>query len=159
MGGNSSSGRHNEYTPEIGEWICSLVANSTQSIKALQKSIPDFPDKSTVYKWIREQPIFSYMYYKAKSDQSQRMIEETDDMIENDVIRYQDKDGNEKIDSASVSWVSARAHHRRWQVARLAPKVYGDAKSVEEVISDNAKLKAELETVRKQLLEQSTKEY
>ena len=159
MAGIPGSGRHSEYTPEIGEWVCDIVATSTESIQKLRNIIPDFPDKSTVYKWLKDHPIFSEMYYKAKSIQSIRMIEETDDMIENDVIRYHDKDGNEKMDGPSVAWVSTRAKHRQWQVARLAPKLYGDAKSVEEVISDNAKLKAELENVRKQLLEQSTKEY
>lgn len=156
----AGQGRHSEYTPEMGDRICNIVATHTMGLKVLCKIYPELPDDSTVYEWRLKHDDFSRNYVKAKQLQAELMAEEiiyiSDDC--SDDIRY-DKDGNEHCNTEFVARSRLRVDSRKWIASKLAPKIYGDKQQVELVTTENDELKKELADLRAKLLEQSKSEY
>ena len=74
-------------------------------------------------------------------------------------IRDRDDKGQERIDPPSASLLIAKINNRKWTAARLAPKIYGDQKRVEELEGENERVKAELRALRDKLDKANIAEY
>ena len=128
-----------EYTQEIANAICELIAdgNSLRAICLLD----DMPAKSTVFKWLAEQPTFSDQYARAREAQADSLA---DDILEiaDDGKRdtYTDSDGNERTDHDVIARSRLRVDARKWLASKMAPKKYGDKMQQEITGKDGAPL-------------------
>ena len=128
-----------EYTQEIANAICELIAdgNSLRAICLLD----DMPAKSTVFKWLAEQPTFSDQYARAREAQADSLA---DDILEiaDDGKRdtYTDLDGNERTDHDVIARSRLRVDARKWLASKMAPKKYGDKMQQEITGKDGAPL-------------------
>lgn len=152
-------GRPSNYTPELGQRICAMVATHPIGYDHIQKMYPDLPLKGVVTAYRKRFPAFNAEYLAAKSFQSEIMVEEIDEMIPSEIKYYIDDKGNERIDAPSASLAIARVNNRKWTAARLAPRVYGDAKRVEDLEGQNSALTKELIELRKQMDEKNKKDF
>lgn len=150
-------GRPTDYTPELGQRICDLIATHPVGYETIRQMFPDLPVRKVVLGWRRKFPDFGDKYLAAKRFQAEIMVEEIDDMLPHEVKTYYDSEGNERIDSPSASLAIAKANNRKWTAARLAPKYYGDNVDVNEV--SNEDLKQELRELREELKKKHEKEY
>lgn len=81
------------------------------------------PAISTFYKWLRENEEFAKQYARATEERSEAMAEEILDLADDasNVVL-----GNDKSDNARVSAMKLRVDTRKWLMAKMKPKKYGD---------------------------------
>lgn len=121
-------GRPSKYTPELGKYICERIAEG-ESLRAICRE-DDMPNISTVLKWIFDFPEFSTHYTKARECQAdvifEQLMEIADEVplmqIENEKTGHSET----KIDNAGINRNRLRVDTRKWALARMNSKKYGD---------------------------------
>lgn len=110
------------------------------SIRKICKENESLPDPVTVYKWLSENDGFSKQYARAREDGAALMAEElleivddeSNDLIEIEVLVKGGKDGETRtvtqVNHAKVQRDRLRADTRKWLLAKLQPKKYGEPK-------------------------------
>ena len=121
-------GRPSKYTPELGKYICARIAEG-ESLRAICRE-DEMPVISTVLKWCFDFPEFSEQYTKAREIQAdvifEQLFEIADEMPLMDT--YNEKTGysETKIDNAGINRNRLRVDTRKWILARMNSKKYGD---------------------------------
>lgn len=133
-------GRPMEYTQEKGDEICADLAMGMSLRSVCLKD--DRPAISTVFRWIRTYPEFRKQYEDAKQESADAMAEEVLDIADdgtNDYITKENKDGSEyeTVNSEHIQRSRLRVDTRKWLMAKMKPKKYGDKL---DVVSDGEKL-------------------
>lgn len=113
-------GRPSEYSAEMAEHICDLIARGLSLRTICVKS--DMPSMSTVCKWLKGNSEFSEQYARAREEQA--------DVYADEIVEIAD---SVEPDTAAVSKAKLQIDARKWKAAKLAPKKYGD--KVEQQIS------------------------
>lgn len=128
------AGQPTKYNLEMATRICEKVACSTESLKNILASEPDFPCRDTVYLWLYKHKEFSDMFAQAKMTQAQRMAEELDE-IASEKAYYIDADGNKRVDPGYTASQRLIADTRKWIACKMIPKVYGDRQTIEQTVT------------------------
>jgi hypothetical protein len=102
--------RPSEYTTEIADLICTQLSDGL-SLRAVCRQ-EGMPDKTTVFKWLRERPEFLAQYARAKEESADAMADEILEIADNP---------EEDAQSRRV-----RIDARKWIASKLKPKKYGD---------------------------------
>ncbi|WP_208180015.1 terminase small subunit protein [Sinorhizobium medicae] len=127
-GGNC--GRPSSFTEELAAAICERISNG-ESLRSICED-EGFPSKSTVFKWLSENEVFSDQYARAREAQA--------DAIFDDILSIADdarNDWMEKLDSegGNLGWrengeavrrSQLRIEARKWMAGKLRPKKYGE---------------------------------
>lgn len=153
-----AGGRPTDYSEELAKRVCDLVATSEKGLDDLSAEYDWFPVASTIHLWAFKNEQFSQMYMQAKRFQAQLLAQSVDRILHQKVT-YIDKEGNERIDAASVAMYNNIAKGRQWTAARLAPKVWGDIKEIEDVKNELARNQEEVRKLRAELDAVNRKEY
>lgn len=117
-------GRPTQFTPELGDIICSLLAEGI-SLRTICKS-EDMPDRSTVFRWIRKLPEFRDQYARAKVEGADAMAEDLQDISDEALEAVMKFAATPKIAGAIVQTFKLKSDNMKWSMARQAPKKYGD---------------------------------
>ncbi len=84
-------------------------------------------DKSTFYRWIKDDKEKSDMYAHAREDRADLLFEEILEIADESAKDiYEDKDGNKKVDHESIQRSRLRVEARKWVLSKMQPKKYGD---------------------------------
>lgn len=124
------AGRPSDYMPEVADDICALLASGESLVKVCKR--PGMPDKSTVFRWIAAHDDFRDKYAKATEARADAIFEEMFD-IADDVLP----------DSAEVAKARLRVDTRKWALARMNPRKYGDKVTNELVGKDGGAIQIE----------------
>jgi hypothetical protein len=154
-------GRPTIYTPELANRICELTAINTCGLSKLCEQYPELPCKETINVWRWHKNDFSDQYAKAKMRQAEIMAESFED-VNDELVNFQYNDresGATKIDGGIVAQARLLIDTRKWTASKLAPKIYGDKKEIEQLTADNERVKAELAELRAKLDEKNRSEY
>ncbi|HHO9807113.1 DNA-binding protein [Escherichia coli] len=116
-------GRPHGYTEEKALEICELVADG-QSINKISK-MPGMPTRSTILKWFRDVPEFSDMYIRAKEIGFEVLADEIIDIA----------DAAENIKTEELRRHQLMIETRKWLLAKLQPRKYGD-RLTQEIVGD-----------------------
>ena len=108
-------GRPSDYSPELAEAVCERIVLG-ESVRAIGRD-PAMPAASTVWRWLPRHPEFAAMYAHAKAVQMDLMAEE--------IIAIADSA------EGDVRHLRLRIDTRKWLMARLAPKKYGNRRALE----------------------------
>jgi hypothetical protein len=103
------AGRPSTYSPKLADRICQRLANG-ESLRAICAD-PNMPDKATVLRWADRNPEFRGRYARAR----ELLVEFWAD----ELIAI--SDGND-----DVSRDRLRVDARKWLVARLSPRRFGE---------------------------------
>lgn len=142
-------GRQTNYTFELGERICELVATSKIGTTKLCDMYDWMPSEDTLYKWRNKYKEFNDIYLQAKSKQAELMIEEIIEIADNGVNDiFIDKEKNKRIDPGAIALRKLKIDTRKWYAAMLAPKIYGDKKEDDD---NKNELKNELKILREEV--------
>lgn len=152
------AGQPTLYNDKLADLICKAISTSDKGLDHLYKEIPDFPHPSTVYLWVATHPKFSEKYFAARRAQAQVYAESTIDIAQQKAT-YIDEKGNERVDAGHVSWQKLNVSVRQWHASKLAPKIYGDQKQIEELRGENDRVKAELADLRSKLDKVNVSDY
>lgn len=122
------AGRPSEYTQEIADKICALLAEGI-SLRTVCKG-EEMPDLSTIFRWMRVHPEFNNQYAKAKEESADAMLEETMDIADNGSNDWMATNDPEnpgfKFNGESFQRSRLRVDTRKWAMSKLKPKKYGD---------------------------------
>lgn len=129
MGDTKAKGRPSEYTQEIADLFCELIANGDSLRTAC--AAKNMPSPATIFKWMRENDIFLKQYEKATQERTEAMAEELLDIVDdgsNDYMVKTGKDGSESwvLNGENIQRSRLRADTRKWLMAKMKPKKYGD---------------------------------
>ncbi len=133
-------GRPSTYSQEIADEMCELIAMG-YSVRRVCL-LDHMPAISTFFKWLREHEEFSKQYARATEERAEAMAEEILDIADdntNDTIIMTNKNGQEyeTTNKEVVQRSRLRVDTRKWLMAKMKPKRYGDKL---DVVSDGEKL-------------------
>jgi hypothetical protein len=134
-----AGGRPEVYTKEIADEICLRLSQGESMLHICQTS-PHLPVRSTINLWLLsdKHKEFSDNYAKAKAEYAEIVFDDlvniADDNCE-DIKTIIDKDGNEKevVDNELVNRSRLRVDTRKWILARMFPKKYGEKSEIEHI--------------------------
>lgn len=99
------------------------------------------PGKSTVCRWLAENKAFQDQYARAREVQADSWADDILDIADdgrNDT--YTDSEGNERTNQDVIARSRLRVDTRKWLMARMAPKKYGDRVTQEHQGADGGPL-------------------
>jgi len=118
MATKAKTGRPSDYLPEVAADICSLLADGESLRKVCER--PRMPNKATVFRWLAQHDEFRDQYAKATEIRADAIFEEMFDIAD-----------NVAEEAAAVGKARLRIDTRKWALARMNPKKYGDKVSQE----------------------------
>lgn len=103
------AGRPSDYSPEIADNICELLAQGKSLVKICQDLDIGY---TTVRQWLKAHEEFARNYTLAREDQGDYIADETMDIADDPTIPADEK--------------RIRIDTRKWYAGKLKPKKYGD---------------------------------
>ena len=126
------TGRPTTLSPEIVTAICAEIA-SGRSLRSICEA-DEFPDASTVYRWLTWNAEFREQYARAREDQADALFDEileiSDDGRNDWMERHGRDDAGWVANGEHVQRSRLRVDSRKWMAARLKPKKYGDSTNI-----------------------------
>ena len=121
-------GRPSSYTQEIADTICERLAGGESVLSICSDS--EMPAQSTVFLWLLRNPTFSENYARARTawaeSEFERMMQIADTPQLGIKTKTTDK-GTEVIEGDMTEHRKLQVDTRKWALARMFPKKYGDA--------------------------------
>ncbi len=131
-------GRPSTFSEELADEICARIA-SGRSVSAIEKDA-DMPTLTTMFRWMSAHPWFRARYEKAMELRAHRLFEQMLEIADTPTMGEtvtEHPDGSVEVKRGDM------AQHRRlqvdtrkWVLARMLPKVYGE-KLAHEVTGQN----------------------
>ena len=122
----------NKYSDEFyQDLMCAAISSTQRGIKRLcsdfQKEYPDFPSHMSFIRWIAEEGDFCSRYAHAKDEQMDTMADEIIEICDDDSLDIAFKeDGTPFVNQEHINRSKLRIETRKWLMAKLKPKKYGD---------------------------------
>ena len=136
------------YSPEERVRIQAEVCKRIALGESVRKICSDehIPDQTTIYDWLSEDGNFSQQYARAREKQADfyldQIIEISDDStLDTDI---NPESGNEITNHEVIQRSKLRVDTRKWVMAKLAPKKYGD--KVETTVKGDPNAPLQVET-------------
>ena len=129
-------GRPEIYTKELGDEICPRISKG-ESLRSIEKD-SRMPSAVTVYSWLLDEEKYAdffKQYARARDTQAEVIFEELQELSDESV---EDIAGDDKSDGARVQARKLQVDTRKWILARMKPRKYGDKM---DVTSDGKALK------------------
>lgn len=131
--------RPSDYSAEVTTAIC-IRLGLGESLREICRD-EDMPDKSTVMRWLAAHSEFRDQYAGAREAQAdyyaEEIIEISDDGTNDWMLRKQGDEEVEVENKEVLARSRLRVDTRKWLMARMAPKKYGD-RVIQEHGSDPA---------------------
>lgn len=115
------AGRPSDYCKETVDTICGLIACG-ESLSAVCR-MSGMPSKPTVLRWLAKHEEFRTQYREAKVESQDAVVESIFDILDEKPAHHPVTGA---IDTGAVTWAKNRADARKWYLAKIAPKKYGD---------------------------------
>lgn len=130
-------GRPSDYSPETAEAICIRLA-AGESLSSVCRD-ENMPVKPTVLRWLARNLDFQTQYARAKQEGADAVAEQMFDIADEEPSLKDDG----SIDQGSIAYAKHRTDVRKWYLARIAPKKYGDKLHQEVTGADGGPVKTE----------------
>jgi hypothetical protein len=117
------------FTEELASEICRRLSLGESARQICRGD--DMPVMSTLMKWLTESDkiAFSEQYARARDCQA--------DFYADEIIDIADELG-EGVDSNAINIARLRIDSRKWKVARMSPRKYGDKQQIDHTSSDDS---------------------
>jgi len=117
--------------------ICELISSSEKALVVHLKSNPDYPNFTMWWVWLDSHPELADKYARAKRAQAEYMEGRLNEIADNEVreamigqngrpLRDSNGDPIMYLSKTAVAHARLRIDTRKWLMAHLAPKKYGD---------------------------------
>ena len=114
------------YDGDVATRICEEIS-AGRSLRSICED-EGMPDKATVLRWLDKHEEFRDQYARAREVQADYYAEDIIEIADDssfDVIKGDD-DTPDRVNSEFVNRSRLRVDTRKWLMARMAPKKYGD---------------------------------
>ena len=117
------------FSQETADEICRRVMQGQSMRKVCEDSA--MPSRPSVYEWLAANPEFANQYARACEVRADAIFDEMFDIADdgsNDWMKDADEDGGiaYKLNGEHVQRSKLRIDARKWALARMAPKKYGE---------------------------------
>jgi hypothetical protein len=116
------------YSVQLANAICEALVEG-RSLRSICTD-EDMPGRSTVFRWLEEHAEFRELYARARKVQAEIFFDETieiaDDARNDWMERRTQKDVSWVANGENIQRSKLRIDTRKWVVAKLSPKKYGD---------------------------------
>jgi terminase small subunit-like protein len=124
-------GRPSDYTPELAERICELIATTPRGLDFLCAKHDDLPSPRTIDNWLNRHEEFLRLYLRARERQADLLADETLEIADDsdgDVVTRKRNDGSEyeEFNAERVARSKLRVDTRLRLAGKLHPKKWGD---------------------------------
>lgn len=123
-------GRPSSFTQETADVICERIANG-ESLRSICDD-EGMPSKSTVCKWLNQEPDFSDQYRRAREAQADALFDDILTIADdgrNDWMEKVNADGENigwQVNGEAMRRSQLRIDARKWMAGKLKPKKYGE---------------------------------
>jgi len=118
------------WTPELEEAICAAIAINAKGLEEICAENEDFPHPATIYRRLIANEAFCERYARARELQLQVLADQLVPLADKDRIcekRTIKPDGSEeRVILDQVERTKLQIDTRKWLLAKLNPKKYGD---------------------------------
>ena len=119
------TGRPSLYTPKIADEICKRLAGG-ESLNAICRE-KHLPSRKVVHEWVADDRNgFRDKYACAREAQADRMAEEILEIADDACNDWVMRNGTYVFDHENVNRARLRVDARKWLMARLAPRKWGN---------------------------------
>ena len=129
----AKTGRPSSYSELVADAICEELIKGRSLLRIC--SDPDFPDESTVYRWLEKHADFRDKYARARDQQADRYAAEIIDLADEcrpgEIVITREDGKVEKRRSDNVERTRLQIDARKWYASKLAPNKYGERVDVE----------------------------
>ena len=116
------------YTQKLADKICDRLSDG-ESLRSVCRD-EAMPNKSTVFKWLREYPKLTDQYTRAKQESADAMAEDILDISDNGANDWMEKHDPDHpgydFNGEHLQRSRLRVDTRKWLMAKMKPKKYGD---------------------------------
>lgn len=141
----NKGGRPSKFNKALGEEICRRLAEGA-SLRRICREDPEMPDVITILRWLSDgntkHARFCKQYEKARQVWAEAVYDELSEIADNGSNDFMDKNDPDnpgyKVNGEVVARSRLRVDTRKWQLARMNPKKFGDKL---DVTSGDEKLK------------------
>lgn len=122
-------GRPSSYTQEMADEVCLRIANGETMSKICKDAHMPFP--AVIYAWAARNEEFHSRLTRAREIQAHRWADEILEIVDDntgDMIEKVGRNGQVTtvVDHENVHRSRLRADTRKWLIAKMYPRVYGD---------------------------------
>lgn len=127
-------GRPTKYTQKLADEICEGVTLG-KSIRTVT-SPEHMPSIATFYSWLRTHDEFLKQYARACEERTEAMAEDLLDIADDGTNDYMEsEDGKPQYNGDSIQRAKLRVDTRKWLMAKMKPKKYGDKVAVDNTVT------------------------
>ena len=137
-----SIGRPTDYTAEIAADICERIAGGDTMTKVCGSD--GMPDRSTVWRWSEKHPEFRTALARAREQQAWSWADEAVDIADGAGGKATGSPGTGEA-GAKVQAEKLRVDTRKWLVAKLHPRQFGERVNLEHSGPDGGPIQSESE--------------
>lgn len=134
------TGRPSSFTQEIADQICERLSLG-ESLRSICRD-EAMPSQSMVFRWLSSDQQFREQYAHAREVQADSwaddILEIADDKSGDEIV--DPESGNSRFNSEYAARSRLRVDTRKWLMARMAPKKYGEKITQEVTGADGAPL-------------------
>jgi terminase small subunit-like protein len=120
------------YTPARGAKVCQLILEG-YTLRQIERKA-GMPHRSTVLRWAADDalaPGFRDQYARAKAVQTEALAEELLEICDDGTNDWRDREVRDgwhvrEVDQEAINRSRLRVDTRKWLLAKLLPKVYGE---------------------------------
>lgn len=128
VGVSMTIGRPTEYNTDVADSICARIADG-ESLRSICRC-SDMPSMSMVMRWLGVHQYFREQYARAREEQADKIFDELLEIADDGRNDWIEKEQGSVVDHEHVSRSKLRIDTRKWMLARMAPKKYGDATNI-----------------------------
>ena len=129
------------FTQALADVICERIANG-ESLRRICMDDENMPAISSVMRWLSEDKAFSEQYARAREIQAEGFFDEIADIADNasnDWMEACDPDNpGYRLNGEHISRSKLRVDARKWMLAKMLPKKYGDKQQIDHTSSDGS---------------------
>ena len=126
-------GRPTVYTEELAATICERLA-SGRSLRDVCRD-EGIPDRATIHRWLISNDGFCDQYTRATNIRADEMFDEMFEIADTPMLGEKRKisaDGAVEVSEADmIEHRKLQIETRKWSLARMAPKKYGDRTQIQ----------------------------
>lgn len=113
------------FSEEILNDILLQVSNGLSLAKVCAKD--GYPSRTTFFDWVAERPAIAERYQVALTMRGELFADELIEISDDDKSDYYvDGEGRDRVDVENIQRAKLKVDTRKWIIARLIPKKYGD---------------------------------
>ena len=129
-------GRKSTYDPKVAEKICLMLMDGMSLREICRRD--DMPSRSTVFKWILDNPDFHDRYARAREVQGEVIADETVEIADDARNDWMERNGADdegyQQNGEHVQRSRLRVDTRKWMAGKLNPKKFGDRQQIDALV-------------------------